>query len=61
MIRPEAPCKNCKERYLGCHGDCEKYADFKNAQREMKIALKKSMEYDSYKVKSKERFGRNGG
>ena len=35
MIRPEAPCKNCKERYLGCHGDCEKYADFKDAQREM--------------------------
>ena len=24
-----APCKECQERKLGCHAECEKYAEFK--------------------------------
>ena len=27
----EAPCKDCPDRELGCHGRCERYADFKAA------------------------------
>lgn len=24
-----APCKGCKEREMGCHSKCERYAQFK--------------------------------
>lgn len=24
----DVPCFKCNERYVGCHGKCEKYADF---------------------------------
>lgn len=24
-----SPCKDCKERHLGCHTGCKKYAEFK--------------------------------
>ena len=23
--KPPGPCKDCAERHLGCHGECEKY------------------------------------
>ncbi len=23
------PCKNCTDRKVGCHGDCERYKQFK--------------------------------
>jgi hypothetical protein len=25
----EAPCYNCKDRTVECHGTCDKYKDFK--------------------------------
>ena len=24
-----APCKECKDRFLGCHSKCERYAEMK--------------------------------
>lgn len=24
-----SPCKGCEERQVGCHGQCEKYAEYK--------------------------------
>lgn len=27
---PKAPCKDCPDRYVGCHGKCQKYIDYKN-------------------------------
>lgn len=24
-----SPCKNCPDRYVGCHAECEKYKDFR--------------------------------
>jgi len=24
-----APCKDCSERYFGCHGKCQKYQEFR--------------------------------
>ena len=35
----EVPCYQCKERYVGCHGKCERYAAFnvKNIERREKI------------------------
>lgn len=29
MLRPIVPCKGCKDRAVGCHGSCERYARFK--------------------------------
>ena len=28
------PCKNCEERQLGCHSDCEKYLTFYQQNRQ---------------------------
>lgn len=25
----DSPCKECKERFLGCHSKCEKYIEYK--------------------------------
>lgn len=30
-VRTQTPCKDCKERALGCHSKCEKYAKFKES------------------------------
>lgn len=27
-----SPCKNCEDRSVGCHGSCEKYAEWKGQQ-----------------------------
>ena len=24
-----SPCKDCKDRYVGCHGECSKYLEFR--------------------------------
>lgn len=29
MLRPEVPCKGCKDRTEWCHGSCERYARFR--------------------------------
>jgi hypothetical protein len=28
-MNPNAPCKDCEVRYVGCHADCEDYLVFK--------------------------------
>lgn len=33
-----SPCKNCENRHLGCHGECNKYITFKR-----KYAIEKSI------------------
>lgn len=32
MKQPKRPCYNCKDRRGGCHAECEKYAEFAEAQ-----------------------------
>lgn len=29
-------CKDCKERHVGCHAECEKYSSQKNAIQKVK-------------------------
>ena len=29
--RGKSPCYKCTERYMGCHGECEKYANYKDS------------------------------
>lgn len=34
MTNIKAPCMGCKDRYVGCHGNCQAYLDYdaKNKQ-----------------------------
>lgn len=43
MFNPKAlaaPCLDCKDRYVGCHGKCEKYAKFRK-RKEKEARMKK--------------------
>lgn len=33
-----APCKECVERYTACHGTCQKYAAYKSALDNVRLA-----------------------
>lgn len=41
MSKKEQPCKDCKDRYVGCHADCERYARQKAELRRVKEARDK--------------------
>ena len=42
----KGPCKDCVDRYIGCHGTCEKYIQFKidleNDNEKIKTCKEKS-------------------
>lgn len=54
------PCFGCAERYVGCHGECEKYKAWKteyDRQRELqKEAQKEDDVRNGYVMKSLERY-----
>ena len=37
-----APCKDCKNRFLGCHSKCDKYKDYKKRSEELNDMKNKS-------------------
>lgn len=47
-----APCRDCPDRYLGCHDTCKKYISYKEA-------LKEINEREYKKKRSEYRRGRN--
>lgn len=57
MTRPKAPCENCPDRRVGCHGTCEKYIAFQTAQLERteKRRADKELQYllDRYEIDAK--------
>ena len=36
MMKPQAPCKDCYKRYLGCHSECDDYIDYSNKQQKIR-------------------------
>lgn len=38
-----APCKNCSDRTIGCHGICKDYAEWCAEQKRIKEHLKETM------------------
>lgn len=39
----KAPCKDCPDREVGCHGKCDKYAQFKEERnKEIETIISKS-------------------
>ena len=43
--RPKPPCKACPDRRAGCHGKCEKWAAYKQADAEWKAEHQKPPEH----------------
>lgn len=39
-------CKDCKDRYVGCHAVCEKYIEAKVKRNEFNKKVKKMYEID---------------
>ena len=61
MSKPNSPCKDCPDRHMGCHSECEGYKSFEAENEEYKAkrreALKKeygSLDYVSI-LKNKQR------
>lgn len=42
------PCKGCSDRYVGCHGKCEKYIAAKNNREKELTAYRRDMEFGIY-------------
>ena len=40
LLNEKLKCKNCKERYIGCHSNCEYYNDFVAKNEKIKKAKK---------------------
>jgi len=42
----EGPCKECAERHMGCHSECERYLKYKQQIKEIheKVNFRKLME-----------------
>lgn len=50
-----APCKDCKDRFVGCHSSCDKYKEFRinlDEERE-KTREEKKMIYALYENRTK--------
>ena len=40
-----APCKDCEQRDLGCHGRCEEYKEFKRKRQGQNDWLREQNQY----------------
>lgn len=57
-MKPQAPCKDCDERYLGCHDRCEKYKEFSDKVLEWNKQLN-SIKYTEAYFEGKSRENAN--
>lgn len=42
----ECPCKNCKEREVGCHGYCELYKNWSDENHRIRTKVQKQQTFD---------------
>lgn len=42
----ECPCHGCEERYVGCHGKCERFSEWDRKHRENREARQKKFYMD---------------
>ena len=42
MPAPAGPCKDCLNRFVGCHADCEKYKEFRAEMDRANELIKKN-------------------
>ena len=55
----KAPCKDCEKRYVGCHGRCEKYLEFKKANDERLKQKSLEVDADQYAIDNTMRIRRS--
>ena len=52
-MKPQSPCKDCKEREVGCHAACKKYAGYckelESWKQTVKAAQTEGQEADSFR------------
>lgn len=36
QFKDKAPCKDCEDRYVGCHSDCDKYSEYVRYKEKLK-------------------------
>ena len=41
MPVPQSPCKDCEDRFLGCHSNCESYAAFQKKISTFNVNMRK--------------------
>ena len=53
----KAPCKDCPDRHLGCHSQCEKYKAYTEERKRISdLRMKnRNADWDYYEVRSKHR------
>lgn len=55
----KSPCKDCNKRYVGCHGRCEKYLEFKKANDERLKQKSLEIDADQYAIDNTMRIRRS--
>lgn len=45
------PCKDCKERFPACHGNCEKFAEWKKPIEILKAEIDKNRMIDDVAIR----------
>lgn len=45
MPRQTAPCKDCKDRNVGCHSTCQKYIEFQRINEQEREAIRRTAGY----------------
>lgn len=49
----KSPCKECEDRILGCHADCERYKEFQKDREQIRKNRKAQHDYDSLNFMNK--------
>ena len=64
MCPIDSPCKDCQDRFLGCHSKCEKYIAFRKKRDEQLDEINKQKKFEAnltnYIIDSIDRNRRNG-
>lgn len=55
-MKPEAPCKGCTKREVGCHSTCPDYISFKNETDKMNELKRSTDVFREYKSESRTRY-----
>ncbi|MED9929695.1 MAG: hypothetical protein UE851_01390 [Lachnospiraceae bacterium] len=59
MIKPTAPCMGCSDKHIGCHGICDMYKAYTEANEEFKESIRQQkFVYNSLKDMHKEQYAR---
>lgn len=59
MVKPTAPCMGCSDKYIGCHGICDRYKAYTEANEKFKDSIRQQkFVHNSLKDMHKEQYAR---